>query len=84
MPVMLERWNDDRMDALDAKVDGINERTSELRHETNELRHETRELRHEMVELRKDMTSEFLRMHRLLIEVGFGIVLTLLTASHFL
>lgn len=33
MPVMLERWNDDKMDALDAKVDGLDREMRELRHE---------------------------------------------------
>jgi hypothetical protein len=34
MPVMLERWNDDKMDALAAKVDGIDVELRELRQDT--------------------------------------------------
>ncbi|HEX6665088.1 MAG TPA: hypothetical protein VF081_00655 [Solirubrobacterales bacterium] len=35
MPVMLERWNDDKMDALDAKVDGL---TLELREQGRDMK----------------------------------------------
>jgi hypothetical protein len=34
MPVMLERWNDDKMDALAAKVDGIEAQLLELQRDT--------------------------------------------------
>lgn len=34
MSVMLERWNDDKMDALAAKVDGIEVALRELRQDT--------------------------------------------------
>ena len=30
MPVMLERWNDDKMDALDSKVDGLDSKVDSL------------------------------------------------------
>ncbi|HET8863119.1 MAG TPA: hypothetical protein VFM94_07705 [Solirubrobacterales bacterium] len=30
MPVMLERWKDDKMDALEAKVDGLGRRVGNL------------------------------------------------------
>ncbi|HEY5815327.1 MAG TPA: hypothetical protein VIS95_03200 [Solirubrobacterales bacterium] len=33
MPVMLERWNDDKMDALDATVKRVDEDLRELRQE---------------------------------------------------
>ena len=42
MPVMLERWNDDRMDALEAKVDDLAEGLREHRQESRELRQEMR------------------------------------------
>jgi hypothetical protein len=42
MPVMLERWNDDKMDALAAKVDGIE---VELREQRREMREELRDIR---------------------------------------
>jgi hypothetical protein len=34
MPVMLERWDDDKMDGLAAKVDGIEVELRELQRET--------------------------------------------------
>ena len=34
MPVMLERWNDDKMDALDAKVERIDLELREHRRDT--------------------------------------------------
>ena len=43
MPVMLERWNDDKMDALDAKVDDHGMQLSEIRSELREQRKETRD-----------------------------------------
>jgi hypothetical protein len=43
MPVMLERWNDDKMDALDAKVDRIDRELCDLRHDFRELRKEVKE-----------------------------------------
>ena len=30
MSVMLERWNDDKMDALDAKVDGLDSKVTDV------------------------------------------------------
>jgi len=46
MPVMLERWNDDKMDALAAKVDGIE---VELREQRREMREELRDVRRAIV-----------------------------------
>jgi hypothetical protein len=51
MPVMLERWNDDKMDALEAKVDNLGDPMREQRQETRELR---REVRQEMGDMRQD------------------------------
>ena len=42
MAVMLERWNDDKMDALDAKVDGLGGQMREQRQEMRELRLDTK------------------------------------------
>jgi hypothetical protein len=41
MSVMLERWNDDKMDSLAAKVDGLGK---ELREQRKELREQGKEL----------------------------------------
>jgi chaperonin cofactor prefoldin len=59
MPVMLDRWNDDKMDALEAKVIGLADQMSEHRQETRELR---RELRQEIHGLRQEMKAGFDRI----------------------
>ena len=64
MPVMLERWNDDRMDALDAKVDGLSGQLREQRQETREQRQE--------------MKAGFERMYRLVIQCGGTIIVALI------
>lgn len=63
MPVMLERWNDDKMDALTAKVDGT---AAQLREHRRETREDMRELRQEMKELRQELKDGFERMGRTL------------------
>jgi hypothetical protein len=59
MPVMLERWNDDKMDGLAAKVDGIEV--------------QLREQRQEMRELRQDTKAGFERMNRLMAQGAIGL-----------
>ena len=54
---MLERWNDEKMNALEGKVDGLGDQMREQRQETRELWQETRELRNEM-------KAGFEQMHR--------------------
>lgn len=53
MPVMLERWNDDKMDALDAKVDGLDT--------------DMREMRQEMKAGFERVEDRFERMYRLMV-----------------
>jgi hypothetical protein len=48
MSVMLERWNDDKMDALDARVGRIEGELLEQRRELGAFRQEMREQRQEM------------------------------------
>lgn len=59
MPVMLERWNDDKMDALDAKVDGLDR--------------ELREQRHEMKAGFERVEDRFERMQHLMVQVTVAI-----------
>jgi len=63
MTVMLERWNDDRMDDLAGKVDEIG---VQLREQRGELRQEIQtqgnELRQETLELRREMKAGFDRV----------------------
>lgn len=40
MAVMLERWNDDKMDALKDEVDGLGGQMREMRQDIRELRQE--------------------------------------------
>lgn len=70
MPVMLERWNDDKMDALAAKVDGT---AVQLREHRRETREDMRELRQEMEELRQEMKDGFERMGRTMVQGAFGL-----------
>jgi predicted nucleic acid-binding Zn-ribbon protein len=56
MPVMLERWNDDKMDALSAKVDDLGGQMGEQR---KEMRAERREMRQELREQRQEMKAGF-------------------------
>jgi hypothetical protein len=42
MTLMLERWNDDKMDGLEAKVDGLGTQMGEIRQELREERKETK------------------------------------------
>jgi predicted nuclease with TOPRIM domain len=63
MPVMLERWNDDKMDALAAKVDEHGTQLSEIRYELREQRKETRDgldkLAEALCEERKETKAGF-------------------------
>lgn len=83
MPVMLERWNDDMMDALEAKVDGVGDQMREQRQETRELRRELRQemdgLRQEMSDVRQDslglrqeMKAGFEQMHQMLLKTAIA------------
>jgi hypothetical protein len=77
MPVMLERWNDDKMDALDAKVGGLGAQMGELQKEMREERHETRremrELRHEMRAGFERVDDRFEGVHRLMVQAVIGL-----------
>lgn len=64
MPVMLERWNDDKMDALDATVTRVDE--------------DLRELRQESRELRQEMKAGFEKMQRTLLWAAVTIIVALL------
>lgn len=70
MPVMLERWNDDKMDALDAKVDGLGAQMGELR---REMRGEMRELRHEMKAGFERVDDRFEHVYRLMVQAVVGL-----------
>ncbi len=70
MPVMLERWNDDKMDALAAKIEDLGSRMEKgfARVDT-----ELREQRQETRELRLEMNMRFEAMQRLMTQAAVGI-----------
>jgi len=72
MPVMLERWNDDRMDALDAKVDDLSSLMREQRREMREQRTEFSALQRTMVMATVGILGTFI--------TGFGILVGLIVA----
>ena len=69
MSVMLERWNDDKMDGLAGKVDGLGEQMREQRQEMREQRQEMREQRQEMRELRREMHEQHQQTSDRLVEM---------------
>ena len=70
MPVMLERWNDDKMDALDAKVDDLSSLMREQRQEMHGQRAEFSALQRTMVMATVGILGIFV--------TGFGILAGLL------
>jgi hypothetical protein len=66
MPVMLERWNDDRMDALAAKVDVLAVKVNGIEVKLGEQGQELRELR-------QDTKAGFERLHRTMIHAAVGL-----------
>jgi len=79
MPVMLERWNDDRMDALDAKVSDLSSLMREQRQEMREQRQEMREQRGEFSTLQRTMVMATVGILGTFI-TGFGILVGLIVA----
>jgi hypothetical protein len=65
MTVMLERWNDDRMDDLAGKVDEIGVQLHEQHREMRqEMRAQGRELRQEMQAQGRELRQEMLELRR--------------------
>jgi outer membrane murein-binding lipoprotein Lpp len=96
MPVMLERWNDDKMDelagkvdvlgtdvaVLDAKVDGLAVQMREQRQEMREQRLEMREQRLETKAGLEKLDDRFQRMQWNLLGAAVTIIVALITAPH--
>jgi hypothetical protein len=72
---MLERWNDDKMDALDAKVDGLDSKVGALSAKMDVLSSLMREQRQETREQR----TEFSALQRTMIMATVGILGTFVT-----
>jgi hypothetical protein len=64
---MLERWNDDKMDALEVKVDSLGAQMRELRHEMK-AGFERIDARFERVD------DRFERTHRLMVQAVIGLL----------
>jgi uncharacterized coiled-coil DUF342 family protein len=81
MPVMLERWNDDKMDALAGKVDDVRDQGRDLREDFHDLRGDFRDLRkefrelgHELGEHRKETKDGFETLHRMLVQTAVAVL----------
>lgn len=77
MSVMLERWNDDRMDALDAKVDGLDSKVGILDSKVGALDVRVDVLTSLMREQREEMReqrTEFSALQRTLVMATVGIL----------
>jgi hypothetical protein len=68
MPVVLERWNDDKMDGLSEKVDGLDR--------------QMREQRKEMKEGFDRIDDRFERLYHVLIGAATAIVVAVIGAPH--
>lgn len=79
MAVMLERWNDDKMDALDAKVDGLGTQVGEIRHE---LREERKETKAGFDRIQRTMLWAAVTIIVALLGSGSAIVAALISSSH--
>lgn len=87
MSVMLERWNDDKMDALDAKVGrletdvvALNAKVDGLGSQMAEQRQETRGGFERVDEKFERVDDKFDRMHRTLLVIGGAVIATLIAA----
>jgi len=78
MPVMLERWNDDRMDLLDAKVDALDSKVAVLDVKVDGLGTQMSEIRKELREERKETKAGFEKMQRTLLWAAVTIIVALL------
>jgi hypothetical protein len=88
MPVMLERWNDDKMDALEAKVDGLDGKVKDL---DRRMGKSFEKVDTELREQRQDTKAGFEAVHRTIIQttvavltafiVGFGALVGLIATQ---
>jgi hypothetical protein len=75
---MLERWNDDKMDALAGKVDDLAESMRELR---AEIRDERKQTRAELLDLQNAINARFDRMLWAVLGAAATICVAVITAS---
>jgi predicted RNase H-like nuclease (RuvC/YqgF family) len=89
MAVMLERWNDDKMDALDGKVDVLGTKVAVLDAKVDRLEVDVEKLDGKLDEHRKEMKAGFDKlsdrlMYALLAVIGAGATIagSVLVAPH--
>ena len=89
MAVMLERWNDDKMDALDEKVDVLGTKVGVLDTRVGRLEVDVEKLDGKLDEHRKEMKAGFDKlsdrlMYALLAVIGAGATIagSVLVAPH--
>ena len=78
MPVMLERWNDDKMDALDAKVGRID---AELLEQRREVRTSLDKVDSNMRAGFEKLDDRFERMQRTMLWAAVTIIVALLASG---
>ena len=78
MQTMRDKWTDERLDDLNAKVDRGFER---LDAEMRELRAEMRELRGEMQALRAEMNARFDAMNRTMLWFAGALVIAIVASN---
>ena len=82
MPVMLERWNDDKMDGLSEKVDGLGVRSAVLEGKVALLAQELQEQRREMRAGFDRIDGRFDRLYHVLVVAAAAIVAAVIGAPH--
>jgi hypothetical protein len=80
MPVMLERWNDDKMDALDAKVGRLETDVATVNVKLDGQREELYEQRKEMKAGFARIDEKFERLHRTLFLASVAVITALVAA----
>lgn len=80
MAVMLERWNDDKMDALDAKVGRIEVDVARLDGKVGRLETDVEKLDTKLDEHRRETRAGFERIQRTLFLASVTVIAVLIAA----
>jgi len=90
MPVMLERWNDDKMDALDAKAGRLEVGLARTDAKIDRIEADVAKLDTKLDEHRKEtktaferIDDKFDRMHRTLLVIGGAVIAALVAPPLF-
>src|SRR5680860_902114 len=87
MPVMLERWNGEKVDAPDARVERLDSRVERLDSRVERLETDVAALSVKLDDQRREMKAgfervddKFDRLNRTLLTIGGGVITTLIAA----